>query len=261
VCQPEGDDTMRLIVILKMAEIAAFLMAFIVCYFLWKHKHKAHSPDLDALTKLLQPNDVIISWGYGFTNYLVSLLINLRDVVKNAPSHSMHIHEPGYAGSAEANGYKIMEIKDLLKRCYGVVVFRKNEVKEEDIKALQELTLREKQQKYNYALYIINMLKIFQFFVPFIFVWLSPVKSQIFLGIVLLTYTIGMKLLRSWEKKTAACSETESWLLNKIGYITLVTDHLSISPHALWMILANRSDFTCVVDFVPACAKPNNLED
>ena len=191
--------------------------------------------------------DICVSW----SSWFVSLLIWLKDGIKNAPSHNMHVHTSSTIASAEANGYKKVDLNEALNKPKRVMIFRFLNMTDFQTSKLQRLSIKYFKKKYDYSSYFIVILRIMLFFIP-VMVFLV-LKSPLFYGIglfvvLLILYFPIMKKLKEWEKVTVHCSEAEGELYSVIGLLRGVGDETNLAPHIWLWILQNRPDVQLILD-------------
>lgn len=198
-----------------------------------------------------RPGDMVAVWGL----WLISLLVGLKDGIKNPATHNAHFHTEETMASAELSGYKEVPIENLQKaRRFKIYRFKKMTKKR--LEKLNILTEEYFKKAYDIALYFIRAFQIMIVFVPFLFLLLLILKVSIpallwISGGLLILYFPVMKILKELEKVTVACSEAEGELYSSIGLLKAVDDSTNLAPHIWHWILENRPDVKLIYDSHP----------
>jgi hypothetical protein len=233
----------------KLMILGICLLALGLYFLKWKWNHRKNKEvNIDDLLLELQPYDFIVSWGTGFTTFIVSVLEYLKDGVYNPPTHNAHVYKNGMVASAESKGYILLDAKNFFTDCSNYVIYRFKNVNDSQKKLIDDLTIKYQGKKYDYSMYIVDALRIFLVFISIYFIFIGhKIAIFVFIGLLLI-YIPGMRLLKKWESNTSACSETESLIYSTAEMIKLTTDHLTITPYNTWNILENRDDAAVVLD-------------
>lgn len=238
----------------SVAVIIVCLLALIYLRFL-QNTEREYQWDQREIEKLdLKPGDFIVTWGSGFIGWLIQALIFLKDGVRKAPTHNMHVHSAGPGGleiaSAEPLGYRIIEGWKRLKKTRHFTVFRFKNITPEQLTSLQRRTIHFTSKGYDYFLYVIHALRVSLVTVPAMFYMYrdDPIQAgALFLALVVLYFPV-MWLLKKAERATVACSEAETLLYRDeaVGLFATKGIARNVAPHNNFNILLNLAQHGAV---------------
>jgi uncharacterized protein YneF (UPF0154 family) len=206
--------------------------------------------DYEAVARLLKPGDFIVSWGKGFIGRLVSFLIFLKDGIKDAASHNMHVHDENSIASAESLGYRIIDTEKRLRETRRIRAYRFKSMTPDQLKNLKKYAVQFTSKSYDYAIYFIHILRVMMLFIP-LYIYFRFGNWQVMgLGIVILAiiYVPLMRLLKMWEKAAVHCAEAETILYGKIGLLKKFSRAAISTPHENLNILENMAQAQCIYD-------------
>lgn len=209
-------------------------------------KRRTGKPFID-FTPIVKPGDICVAWG----SWIVSLLVRIKDGIKDPPTHNMHVHSRATVASAEPSGYKEVDLNEAFTGAKRVMVFRFKDITADQISKLKRQSERYFKKKYDYSMYFIVILRVMTVFIPVMFFLVLGGPLYLALGlfvVLLILYFPLLSLLRKWEKVTVACSEAEGELFSSVGLLRGIGDETNLAPHIWLWILLNRPDVRLVLD-------------
>ncbi len=205
-------------------------------------------PDLD-----LPVGAHIILWGeWTIFHRIMILLQYLWLGVKNAPTHVQRVYDQSQDISAEGKGVMLIDRLNSLKKAKRIKIVIHKKLREpgmgETFKTICDKYLDAPYDKYFYYLVV---LRIFTFFLPFLFIWtlfLNLPLISILIALLVILYWPVRKYLMFKSRSSWACSELSNSLDRDIGIDTGIDIHHNTSPLYYYRLSRAASDFKELYD-------------
>ena len=212
----------------------------------------------DDYIKELQDLDLpvgahIILWGeWTIFHRIMILLQYLWLGVKNAPTHVQRVYDQSQDISAEGQGVMLIDRLNSLKKAKRIKIVIHKKLKEsgmgETFKTICDKYLNAPYDKYFYCLVV---LRIFTFFLPFLFIWtllLNLPLISILIALLVILYWPVRKYLTFKSGSSWACSELSNSLDRDLGIDTGIDIHNNTSPLYYYRLSRAASDFKELYD-------------
>ena len=166
-----------------------------------------------------QIGDIIIIWGKGIAR-LLSFVITSVFGVKNPATHVQMVVSAAHDISAEQWHVKVVRRVDTFAKARKYIIVRHTKMVGEKKKMFPHYAADYVGKRYDVWLYVLWIMRLAFILNPIIFWVLYPVRDWV----------------RRQEKKSYACSELTSTLLNDVGIKTGFETHRNAAPHHFRML-------------------------
>lgn len=195
----------------------------------------------------------IIVWGnWRFVNRIMSWLQYLWLGEKNAPAHMQRVYNKNHDISAEAKGVMLIDRMESLKKADRIRIIHHNKIMQPGMDEKFIATCSNYlNAPYDSYFYFLVVLRIFTFFLPFIFIWTLFLNVPFLIPLILLLiilYWPVRRYLTTKSKYSWACSELCNSIDRHLGIDTGIDIDHNTSPNYYYRLSRASSDFQGVYD-------------
>lgn len=166
---------------------------------------------------------------------------------KNAPTHVQRSYNKSQDISAEAKGVTLIDRVDSLKKADRIRIVIHKKLLEPEMEESFKITCRKYlDAPYDCYFYFLVVLRIFTFFLPFVFIWtlfLNMPFLLILIVLLIILYWPVRRYLMSKSKYSWACSELCNSMDRNLGIDTGIDVDHNTSPLYYYRLSRAASDF------------------